>query len=40
MAQIAAKTLLDRLNDRRVPKEILVEPELIIRESTGPCRSK
>jgi DNA-binding LacI/PurR family transcriptional regulator len=37
MAQIAAKTLLDRLNHKRVPAEILVEPELVIRESTGPC---
>jgi len=40
MAQIAAKTLLDRLNHKRVPNEILVEPELIIRESTGKCRSR
>ncbi|HZU32483.1 MAG TPA: LacI family DNA-binding transcriptional regulator [Candidatus Angelobacter sp.] len=38
MAQIAAMTLLDKLSHKRVPKEILVEPELIIRESTGPCR--
>jgi LacI family transcriptional regulator len=40
MAQIAAKTLLDRLNHKRVPAEILVEPELVIRESTGPCKSE
>ncbi|HEY6252009.1 MAG TPA: LacI family DNA-binding transcriptional regulator [Candidatus Angelobacter sp.] len=37
MAQIAAKTLLDRLIGKRAPKQILVEPELIVRESTGPC---
>jgi LacI family transcriptional regulator len=35
MAQIAAQTLLDRLNGKDVPKDILVEPELVIRESTG-----
>jgi DNA-binding LacI/PurR family transcriptional regulator len=40
MAQIAAKTLLDRLNHKRVPREILVEPELIIRESTGKCKTR
>lgn len=40
MAQIAAKTLLDRLNHKRVLEEILVEPELIVRESTGPCHPK
>lgn len=38
MAQIAAQTLLDRLSGKHVPKEILVEPELVVRESTGPCR--
>ncbi|HEV2961395.1 MAG TPA: LacI family DNA-binding transcriptional regulator [Candidatus Angelobacter sp.] len=38
MAEIAAQTLLDRLNGREVPKEILVEPELIVRESTGTSR--
>jgi LacI family transcriptional regulator len=36
MAQIAAQTLLDRLNHKRVSQEILVEPELVVRESTGP----
>jgi DNA-binding LacI/PurR family transcriptional regulator len=40
MAQIAAKTLLDRLNHKSVPREILVEPELVIRESTGPCKTR
>ena len=37
MAQIAAQTLLDRLNGKRVPREILVEPELVVRESTASC---
>jgi DNA-binding LacI/PurR family transcriptional regulator len=37
MAHIAAQTLLDRLNGKHVPKEILVEPELVIRESTASC---
>ncbi|HEV2989636.1 MAG TPA: LacI family DNA-binding transcriptional regulator [Candidatus Angelobacter sp.] len=36
MAQIAAETLLHRLKGKRVPKEILVEPDLVARESTGP----
>lgn len=36
MAHAAAQTLLDRLSGKRVPKEILVEPELVVRESTGP----
>jgi DNA-binding LacI/PurR family transcriptional regulator len=40
MAQIAAKTLLDRLNHKKAPAEILVEPELVVRESTGPCKTK
>lgn len=35
MAHLAAHALLEQLNGKRVPKEILVEPELIIRESTG-----
>ncbi len=35
MAQIAAQTLLDRLNHKHIPQEILVEPELVIRESTS-----
>ena len=28
---------LDRLNGKRVPREILVEPELVVRESTASC---
>src|SRR5215831_7242092 len=35
MAYIAAQTLLDRLNGKHIPREILVQPELVIRESTG-----
>lgn len=37
MAQIAAETLLARLNGKRVPREILIAPQLIVRESTGQC---
>lgn len=40
MAQVAAETLLARLNGKRVRKEILVEPELIARESTGICSGR
>jgi LacI family transcriptional regulator len=40
MAQIAAKTLLDRLNHKKALAEILVEPELVVRESTGQCKTK
>jgi LacI family transcriptional regulator len=39
MGEIAAQTLLDRLKGREVPKEVQVEPELIVRESTGPNRA-
>jgi DNA-binding LacI/PurR family transcriptional regulator len=38
MAEIAAQTLLERLNHKRVPREILVAPEFVVRESTGPCK--
>jgi LacI family transcriptional regulator len=40
MGRIAAKTLLDRIEERTdfVP-EIAVEPELITRASTGPARA-
>jgi LacI family transcriptional regulator len=38
MAHVAAQTLLDRLNNKRIPKEILVDPELVVRESTGLCQ--
>lgn len=43
MGQIAAQTLVDRIESRAayVP-EVAIEPELVIRESTGPaplCRS-
>jgi LacI family transcriptional regulator len=40
MAQIAAETLLNRLQGKPVSKEILVEPELVVRESTGQCPSQ
>jgi LacI family transcriptional regulator len=40
MAHIAAQTLLHRLSNKKVLKEILVEPELIVRESTGVCKQK
>lgn len=37
MAEIAVQTLLDRLNGKTVPREIFVEPELVVRESSGIC---
>jgi len=39
MGKIAAQTLLDRIEDRTefIP-EIAVEPELVLRRSTGPPR--
>jgi LacI family transcriptional regulator len=38
MGETAAKILLDRLRaNRKYPAEIAVEPELIVRESTGPA---
>jgi LacI family transcriptional regulator len=40
MGIMAAKTLLARLrSSASKPQEIAVEPELIIRESTGPCKT-
>jgi len=37
MGEIAARTLLSRIEGREdYPAEIAIEPELIIRESTGP----
>ena len=42
MGAIAAETLLRRIarpNDDSYPREIVVEPELILRESTAPARS-
>ena len=39
MGETAARVLLDRLrSDRRHAAEIAVEPELIVRESTGPAK--
>jgi len=40
MAHLAAQTLLDRLNGKQVPKEVRVEPELVVRESTGACADR
>jgi len=40
MGSIAAKTLLRRLEGASVPAEIQVQPELIVRESTCPARSR
>jgi LacI family transcriptional regulator len=40
MAKIAAETLLSRLHGKSAPKEILVKPELVVRESTGPSPSQ
>jgi len=38
MGHIAAKTLLERIEDRAEFKaEIAVEPELVVRKSTGPA---
>lgn len=40
MGELAAKHLLQRISNGagRVPQEISVEPELVVRESTGPVR--
>jgi LacI family transcriptional regulator len=38
MGMTAARVLLERLNGGEDPKEVIVEPELVIRESTGPAR--
>jgi LacI family transcriptional regulator len=38
MGEAAATSLLDRIANANIrPQEILVEPELIVRESTGPA---
>lgn len=40
MGETAAKIVLERLRaNRRYPAEIAVEPELIVRESTGPAKA-
>ncbi len=39
MGRIAARTLLDRLGGAKAPGLLLVEPELVIRESTGPAKA-
>lgn len=41
MGRLGAKVLLERIADREKPfeSEIVLEPELVVRESTGPARS-
>jgi DNA-binding LacI/PurR family transcriptional regulator len=40
MAAAAAKALVDQIEGRQVPAgEVLFEPELIVRGSTGPARA-
>jgi len=38
MAKKAVRILLQRLNGGEAPKEVSVEPEFVVRESTGPAR--
>lgn len=40
MGRIAAKALLERLRGGEVESEITVEPELVVRNSTGPCPAR
>jgi len=41
MGEIAAETLLQQVQKgKRLPRQILIEPELVVRESTGPPASK
>lgn len=38
MGEVAAQSLLDRIeNKKELPAEIAIEPELVVRESTGPA---
>lgn len=37
MGRIAGRALLDRLRGEEVPREFTVEPELVVRKSTGPA---
>jgi DNA-binding LacI/PurR family transcriptional regulator len=40
MGTIAAQTLLERIeNGRDEPREIALEPELVVRESTTQCQA-
>lgn len=40
IGRIATQSLLNRLHDSMPPREeITVEPELVVRDSTGPVRS-
>jgi LacI family transcriptional regulator len=40
MGAIAARTLLGRLAGERSTTPVMVEPELVVRGSTGPCRAR
>jgi LacI family transcriptional regulator len=41
MGQIAAKTLLDIIHEKKkFPPEIVLQPELVVRESTAPVRTE
>jgi DNA-binding LacI/PurR family transcriptional regulator len=37
MGEMAAATLVERIDGRTFPEEIRIEPELVVRESTGPA---
>jgi len=39
MGVLAAKSLLDRIAGQAVPRQIIVDPELIVRESTAPVQA-
>jgi DNA-binding LacI/PurR family transcriptional regulator len=38
MGVTAARILIERLNGGKDPREVIIEPELVLRESTGPAR--
>jgi DNA-binding LacI/PurR family transcriptional regulator len=40
MGTLAGEILLERIQGGTNPVEIMVDPELVIRESTGPARSR
>jgi len=37
MGEIAATTLVERIEGKDFPEEIRIEPEFIVRESSGPA---
>ncbi|HLJ88977.1 MAG TPA: LacI family DNA-binding transcriptional regulator [Candidatus Angelobacter sp.] len=39
MGMTAARILLDRLNGGKDPREVVVQPEFVVRESTGPAKA-